>query len=281
MDSHQITNQILDESLSSPDSRGRRGFAFVISVGVHAIILISFAFLLPEVAQPHHDWVLAYLVEFDQSGGAGRGAGAGDARAGSPFASAHAAVSAAMPHKPQHAHRDAARAEAKPPHAAPRTAAIAAALVPGAAASAARREPEVPAVAGTSSAPGEVASASLGGRDGNGGGGGGSGGFGGGDGSGSAFAHVEYGRNPGPVYPVEARRRAQQGTVLLRVQVGIDGSVERVEIAQSSGFDMLDDSAVETVRRRWRFVPARRDGIAVESWCQVPIRFALTEASAD
>ena len=120
-----------------------------------------------------------------------------------------------------------------------------------------------------------------GGRDGNGGGGGGSGGFGGGDGSGSAFAHVEYGRNPGPVYPVEARRRAQQGTVLLRVQVGIDGSVERVEIAQSSGFDMLDDSAVETVRRRWRFVPARRDGIAVESWCQVPIRFALTEASAD
>jgi TonB family protein len=106
----------------------------------------------------------------------------------------------------------------------------------------------------------------------------GAGGFG--DGS-ASFAHVEYGMNPTPVYPVEARRRAEHGTVLLRVQVAADGSVERVEIAHSSGFDLLDDSALETVRTRWRFVAARRDGVAVESWCEVPIRFALTEASAN
>ncbi len=66
----------------------------------------------------------------------------------------------------------------------------------------------------------------------------------------------------------------------LHVLVAADGTVERVELAQSSGFDSLDRSAFETVRTRWRFVPARRDGAAVESWVLVPIRFTLAEASA-
>ena len=39
--------------------------------------------------------------------------------------------------------------------------------------------------------------------------------------------------------------------------------------------------ALDTVRARWRFVPAQRDGVGVESWCEVPIRFALTEAQTD
>ncbi len=117
---------------------------------------------------------------------------------------------------------------------------------------------------------------------GHGGAGGGSGsGIGAGDGGGMFSAHVEYGRNPGPSYPIEARRRAQQGTVLLRIEVAANGSVERVEIAQSSGFEALDASAVETVRARWRFVAAQRDGVPIESWCLVPIRFALTEARAN
>ena len=44
---------------------------------------------------------------------------------------------------------------------------------------------------------------------------------------------------------------------------------------RSSGFAPLDESAVTTVRERWRFVPARRDGVAVESRVTVPIRFRL------
>ena len=66
----------------------------------------------------------------------------------------------------------------------------------------------------------------------------------------------------------------------VRVLVGADGAVERAEVAESSGFDSLDDAALETVRSRWRFVPARHDGLAVESWVLVPIRFALLEANA-
>ena len=66
----------------------------------------------------------------------------------------------------------------------------------------------------------------------------------------------------------------------MRVLIGADGSVERAEIADSSGFDSLDDAALEAVRSRWRFVPARHGGLAVESWVLVPIRFALVEADA-
>ena len=96
----------------------------------------------------------------------------------------------------------------------------------------------------------------------------------------NSSAHADYARNPPPVYPAAARRREQQGTVTVKVLVGADGSVERAEIADSSGFDSLDDAALDTVRSRWRFVPARHGGIAVESWVLVPIRFALVEADA-
>ena len=76
----------------------------------------------------------------------------------------------------------------------------------------------------------------------------------------NSIAHADYASNPPPVYPSVARRREQQGTVTVRVLVGADGAVERAEVAESSGFDSLDDAALETVRSRWRFVPARHDG---------------------
>jgi len=95
-------------------------------------------------------------------------------------------------------------------------------------------------------------------------------------GAGIRIAHANYGANPAPMYPVRSRERAEQGTVTLHVLVAIDGSVERIEIAQSSGFDDLDRSALDTVLKRWRFVPAKGgDGHPVESWVLVPIRFAL------
>jgi periplasmic protein TonB len=51
-----------------------------------------------------------------------------------------------------------------------------------------------------------------------------------------------------------------------------------VEVRRSSGFPLLDDSARTTVRQRWRFIPAERDGHPVESRVTVPIRFRLDDA---
>jgi periplasmic protein TonB len=132
-----------------------------------------------------------------------------------------------------------------------------------------------PAVADASLGAGSAGAA---GSEASGGGGGGSGG-GGGDGSGgdgSGGARVAYGQNPLPPYPVVARRLGMEGVVLLDVLVAPDGSAADVRLARSSGHQQLDDSAVRTVRERWRFIPARRNGAAVESRVTVPIRFRLS-----
>ena len=104
------------------------------------------------------------------------------------------------------------------------------------------------------------------------------GGSGGGDGSGgdgSGGARVAYGTNPLPPYPLVARRLGKEGVVLLEVLVAPDGRAADVRVLRSSGFAPLDDSAVTTVRERWRFIPQRRGGVPVESRVTVPIRFRL------
>jgi protein TonB len=116
---------------------------------------------------------------------------------------------------------------------------------------------------------------------GTGGGGGGSGGGQGtgvGGGEGSGVARVAYGENPPPPYPLIARRLGMEGLVLLEVVVAPDGRAEDVRVLHSSGHPPLDESAVATVRSRWRFVPARRGGTPIESRVTVPIRFRLSDA---
>jgi protein TonB len=83
-----------------------------------------------------------------------------------------------------------------------------------------------------------------------------------------------YLRNPQPRYPMSARRRGEQGTVLLKVLVTREGSAGSVSIDRSSGSAALDDAALDAVRK-WRFVPATRAGQPVEAWHLVPIVFKL------
>ncbi len=98
-------------------------------------------------------------------------------------------------------------------------------------------------------------------------------------GGGGISARPEYGLNPKPPYPLVARRLGAQGVVVLRVQVCEDGRVAAVELAHSSGFALLDESASRTVRQSWRFVPARLNGAPVASWVEVPIQFVLRGSS--
>jgi periplasmic protein TonB len=100
-----------------------------------------------------------------------------------------------------------------------------------------------------------------------------SGGDGAGAGTGFSGASPGYGVNPEPPYPLAARRLGYEGEVLLRVFVAADGRPTNVVVLKSSGHDMLDQSALETIRTRWRFVPARRNGVPVDDTVQVPIMF--------
>lgn len=83
-----------------------------------------------------------------------------------------------------------------------------------------------------------------------------------------------YDLNPPPRYPHVARRRNYQGTVVLEVRVTVEGRVAQVRISQSSGYSVLDKSAVKSVKG-WHFTPARRGGIPFEMWVQVPVRYEL------
>lgn len=78
-----------------------------------------------------------------------------------------------------------------------------------------------------------------------------------------------------PVYPEASKRLDEEGIVILRVLIGTDGRVKQAEVGTSSGYDRLDQAALRQARRAWQFLPATRDGVAIESWKELPIRFEL------
>jgi protein TonB len=63
------------------------------------------------------------------------------------------------------------------------------------------------------------------------------------------------GTQPWPEYPYECLRRRESGVVTVRFHVEPDGSVKHARAHDSSGCERLDDAAVGTILRRWRFAP--------------------------
>jgi periplasmic protein TonB len=95
----------------------------------------------------------------------------------------------------------------------------------------------------------------------------------------NAEVHVSeplYDLNPPIPYPRVARRRNYQGTVILEALVTKEGRVADVRLIQSSGYALLDRSALSHVKS-WRFRPARKGLQAVDMWVQVPVRYHLTK----
>ncbi|MGZ3569648.1 MAG: energy transducer TonB, partial [Thermodesulfobacteriota bacterium] len=83
-----------------------------------------------------------------------------------------------------------------------------------------------------------------------------------------------YTENPKPTYPQEAREKGHQGEVVLRVEVLINGQVGQIEIKKSSGYELLDHSALATVKQ-WRFIPAKKGEVSIPLWVNIPIKFQL------
>lgn len=93
----------------------------------------------------------------------------------------------------------------------------------------------------------------------------------------SRGAELRPGGNPAPSYPQEARRRGQEGRVVLRVTISPVGEARSVRVLRSSGYERLDRAAREAVAR-WRFEPARRAGRPVEGLLDVPVVFRLEQS---
>lgn len=80
-----------------------------------------------------------------------------------------------------------------------------------------------------------------------------------------------------PVYPMSAKRRGEEGRVLVEATVGVDGRVRTLVVRQSSGFPALDGAACKAVRKA-RFTPAHVGDKPVEGRVTVPIDFRLKDA---
>ena len=79
--------------------------------------------------------------------------------------------------------------------------------------------------------------------------------------------------SPDPEFSDQARKAKYQGTVVLWLVVGPDGRTHNIRVQRSLGMG-LDEKAIEAVQR-WKFEPARKDGVAVSVEVAVEVDFRL------
>lgn len=92
----------------------------------------------------------------------------------------------------------------------------------------------------------------------------------------ASMAIPRYRENTHPVYPWIARLKGYEGVVLLSAEIFSDGKVGTLKIKRSSGYALLDRSALDAVKT-WKFEPGRRMGRSIPMWVDVPVKFVLRD----
>ena len=85
---------------------------------------------------------------------------------------------------------------------------------------------------------------------------------------------ASYLKNPKPPYPPLAVKMRLEGKVSVLAEVLPSGRAGKVAIESSSGHDLLDKSALQTIKE-WQFTPARKDGVIITQVVRIPINFNL------
>jgi periplasmic protein TonB len=86
--------------------------------------------------------------------------------------------------------------------------------------------------------------------------------------------HPKYRDALQPEYPPGLIRQEIEGSVTLRVLVGTDGRVKAIEPLRFDDAELLKATQAHALRK-WRFLPATRDGAPVESWREMTVRFEI------
>lgn len=94
------------------------------------------------------------------------------------------------------------------------------------------------------------------------------------------IAIPRYRENAYPNYPLFARMMGYEGVVLISAEIFSDGKVGSLKLKRSSGYSVLDKSAIDAVKT-WRFDPAKKMGKPITMWVDVPIKFVLKENEAN
>jgi len=73
---------------------------------------------------------------------------------------------------------------------------------------------------------------------------------------------------PRPLYPMEAKIRRFEGTVVIGIEV-VEGKISSVYVVSSSGFAILDSSTTSFIRKNWKFPEGTTRNVTV------PVQFSL------
>lgn len=91
-------------------------------------------------------------------------------------------------------------------------------------------------------------------------------------------AYPLYRENPPPGYPEIARQQGYEGVVLVAAEILANGRVGKTAISKSSGYAILDQTAMKAVMA-WKFEPAKRSGIPYKTWAELPIKFVINDSN--
>ncbi|RVT99413.1 energy transducer TonB [Rhodovarius crocodyli] len=80
-------------------------------------------------------------------------------------------------------------------------------------------------------------------------------------------------------YPEESRRAREEGVVMVAFRVAADGQVSNLHLSRSSGFQRLDEEAVELVRRSSPLPVPPADLHQNARNLILPVRFSLRAAA--
>lgn len=89
----------------------------------------------------------------------------------------------------------------------------------------------------------------------------------------SASADCPY--RPSPTYPATISGKNEKGDVQLSISITAKGKIDAVDVRQSSGVPILDETARNTVLEKWRCVPAHQNGKDVAARVGVLIQFVV------
>lgn len=81
-----------------------------------------------------------------------------------------------------------------------------------------------------------------------------------------------YGETP-IEYPITLWDQGIEGETRLRVRVSEMGTVDSVQVLESSGHAEMDSAAVRGAKEL-RFSPGRKNGKRIEVWAEVPVHFS-------
>lgn len=79
-----------------------------------------------------------------------------------------------------------------------------------------------------------------------------------------------------PPYPPGDIRAGIEGGVTVRLLIGVDGRVKTIEVLKSPS-ESLASATRRHALARWRFRPATHDGVPVESWKTMTLRFRIID----